>query len=91
MQMSSVVERDISHVKSIHSAALGSQRRVTSKSTEYLTDRMIPQSKNRFCAVNYATSMVKDKRMEHKGKVIALYPRTSMMLQNINIKSLSYD
>ena len=83
--MSSVVERDITHIRSLHSADLGIQRRVTSKSAEYLTDRLIPQSKDRFGAVKCATGMANDKRMEQEGKVIALDPRRSMMLWNINI------
>ena len=88
--MSNVVERDIAHIRSLHSVELGSQRRETIKSTEYLIDRLIPQREDRVSTVNCAASMVKDKRMEHEGKVIALDPRTSMMLQNVSIQPLSY-
>ena len=56
--MSSVVERDITHIRSLHNAELGSQRRVSSKSVEYVTDRLTSRSKNRFHAVNCATSMM---------------------------------
>ena len=78
--MSNVVERDIMHIRSLHNADLGSQRRVTSKSVEYLTDRLIPRSEDRVSTVNCATSMVKDKRTEREGKFIAMDPKRSMML-----------
>ena len=78
--MSSVVERDIAHIRSRHIADLRSQRKVTSEFVDYLIDRLTPRSKSRCCAMNYATSMVMEKRMEHEGKTIALDPRTSMML-----------
>ena len=80
MQMSSVVERDITHITSLHNADLGSQHRVTSKSAEYLTNRLTLQSKDRFRIVNCTTSMAKDKRTKQEVKVIALDPRRSMML-----------
>jgi hypothetical protein len=83
--MSSVVERDIAHIRSLHSADLGSQRRINNESTEYVTDRLALQSKGRCHAVNYGTSMVKEKIMKHERKVIALDSRMSMMLQNDNI------
>ena len=88
--MSSVVERDITHIRSLHNANLGSQHRVNNKYAEYLIDKLTPQSKDRFSAVNCTTSMAKDKRMEHEGKDIALDPGTSMMLQNVSIQQLSY-
>jgi hypothetical protein len=78
--MSSVVERDIAHIRSLHSVDLGRQRRVTCKSTKYLTYRLILRSKDRVSAVNCATSMVKDKRIEREGKIIVVDPKRSMML-----------
>ena len=66
--MSSVVERDIAHIRSLHNADLGRQCRVTSKSAKYLTDKLIPQSKDRFSTVNCATSMAKERRMELEGR-----------------------
>ena len=83
--MSSVVERDITHIRSLHNVALASQHKVTSKSTEYLMDRLILQSEDRVSALNCAASMVKDERTEREGKVIAMDPKRSMMLQNISI------
>ena len=73
--MSSVVERDIAHIRSLHSADLGSQHRVTSKSMEYLIDRLIPRSEDRVNIVNYTTNMVKDERTKREGKVIDVDPK----------------
>ena len=78
--MSSVVEREVTHIRSLHNTDLGSQGRVTSKSTEYLTDRLIPRSEDRVSTVNYVTSVMKDERIEQVGKVIAVDPKGSMML-----------
>ena len=83
--MSSVVERDITHIRSLHNADLGSQRRINSESAKYETNRLTLRSKDRYRAVNCATTMAKEKGMEHEGKVIALDPRMSMMLQNVSI------
>ena len=58
--MSNVVERDITHITSLHGADLGSQCRVTSKYVEYLIEKLIPRSEDRISTMNCATSMVKD-------------------------------
>ena len=83
--MSSVVERDIAQIRNLHNTDLGSQHRVTSKSMEYLTVRLILQSEDRISVVNCATSMVKDERTEQVEKFIVVDPKRSMMLQNVSI------
>ena len=52
-----------------------------------MTDGLIPRSKDRFSAVNCTTSMMKDIRTDRVKKVMVVYPRDSMMLQNINIQT----
>ena len=78
--MSSVVERDISHIRSLHSIGLGSQNRVTSKLADYLIDNLIPRSKDRFCVVNCVASVLKDEGTDQLRKVMAADLRDSMML-----------
>ena len=49
---------------------------------EYLTNRVIPRSKDRFQEVNCTASEMKDKRTDLVRKVMAADLKDLMMLQN---------
>ena len=49
------------------------------------------QSEDRFRAVNYVASVIKDMRSDQVRKVMAADPRDSMILQNVSIQPLDYD
>ena len=55
-----------------------------------MIDKLIPQSKDRFSAVNCVASVMKDMRTNKLKRVMVVNPRDSVMLQNVSIQPLGY-
>ena len=72
--MSNVVEREITHINSLHSAGQDRQRVVTSRlqsNNEGLSVKMMLRSKVQLHTVNYATGVIRDIPSDLASRVMA--------------------